>query len=157
MKILFSGEGGQGVQVMAEILARAAFNEGKHCLYIPNFGVEQRGGVSLAFVTIDNQPVVYPKFEIADFCAILSNRCCPRVNCHICKDTLVIRGPAVTDGIKTNLSPKVWNILILGKINKLAKVVKTDSLIRAMDERFSAQFKKNPKLRELDIEALKND
>lgn len=156
MKILFSGEGGQGVQVMAEILARAAFSEDKHSLYIPNFGVEQRGGVSLAFVTIDNQPVVYPKFETADFLAILSHRCRPRVNCHIGKNTRVVFGPAVTGGIKTNLPPKAWNILVLGKINRLAKLVKTTNLISAMDERFSVQFKKNPQLRKLDIKALKN-
>lgn len=156
MKILFSGEGGQGVQVMAEILARAAFSEGKHSLYIPNFGVEQRGGVSLAFITIDNQPVVYPKFEIADYVAILSNRCCPRINCHIGKNTRVVRGPAVTQGIKTNLPSRTWNILVLGKINQVAKLVKTESLIRAMDGRFSRQFKKNPELRKLDIKTLKN-
>ncbi|PIU02197.1 ketoisovalerate oxidoreductase, partial [Candidatus Shapirobacteria bacterium CG09_land_8_20_14_0_10_49_15] len=56
MKIIFAGEGGQGVQVIAEILAKAAFWDGQPSLYIPNFGVEQRGGVSLAFVVIDQTP-----------------------------------------------------------------------------------------------------
>jgi 2-oxoglutarate ferredoxin oxidoreductase subunit gamma len=50
IKIALAGEGGQGVQSIAEILAEAANEGGKNALYIPNFGVEQRGGVSIAFV-----------------------------------------------------------------------------------------------------------
>lgn len=43
-KIALAGEGGQGVQSVAMILTEAAALEGKEILYIPNFGVEQRGG-----------------------------------------------------------------------------------------------------------------
>jgi 2-oxoglutarate ferredoxin oxidoreductase subunit gamma len=42
IKILLAGEGGQGVQAIAEILSRAAFLENKKALYIPNFGVEHQ-------------------------------------------------------------------------------------------------------------------
>ena len=42
VKIALAGEGGQGVQSIAEILAEAANEQGKQALYIPNFGVEQR-------------------------------------------------------------------------------------------------------------------
>ena len=74
LNILIVGEGGQGVQKIAEILARAAFNTNFIATYIPNFTVQQRGGVSIAFVRISQNAIVYPKFEKADLVIILSNR-----------------------------------------------------------------------------------
>lgn len=62
-KVAIAGEGGQGVQSIAEILAEAANEEGKNALYIPNFGVEQRGGVSIAFVQVSDGDIGAPKFR----------------------------------------------------------------------------------------------
>ena len=62
IKIALAGEGGQGVQVIANILAEAANAEGKEAIYIPNFGVEQRG-VSIAYVQIDDKRIGSPKFS----------------------------------------------------------------------------------------------
>lgn len=155
-KILLAGEGGQGVQVIAEIIARAAFIEGKHSTYIPNFGVEQRGGVSLAFVIVDNKPVFYPKFEIADVVAILSNRSIERVQKHIGPKTEKILGPAVDGGLKSDLPNKTWNILVMGKIIKITKAIATETVVKLMDEKFKKQFDRNPQLRELDMKAIKN-
>ncbi len=168
LKILLAGEGGQGVQASAEILARAAFLEGEKSLYIPNFGVEQRGGVSVAFVTIDEKPVVYPKFAKADVLALLSARSWERVKNYVGKETKIIIGPAIKredlpeapDVFQLkgeNLPPKVWNVLVLGKINQLGKVVSQESLVKALDQRFAKQFEKNPELRNLDLEALKDE
>jgi len=157
IKVLFAGEGGQGVQVIAEILAQAAFLEGKAASYIPNFGVEQRGGASLAFVIVDDKPIVYPKFEKADILVILSNRSRERVNEYADSKTKIIKGPAVEEGIKTKLPPQVWNIVVLGEINRIGKLVKRESLIKAMDERFARQFKRKLELRKLDLSALNNE
>lgn len=156
MKILFAGEGGQGVQAIAEILTKAALDEGKHASYIPNFGVEQRGGISLAFVFVNSKPVVYPKFEKADVLAVLSERAWKRVEQYIDQKTKTIRGPAMKNGIQSSLPPKVWNIVVLGEINQASKIVKEESLVKAMEERFSRQFQKDPELRKLDMEALKS-
>lgn len=154
MKVLFAGEGGQGVQVIAEILAQAAIKQGKKATYIPNFGVEQRGGVSLAFVVIDDQPVVYPKFEKADILAVLSDRSWERVESYIDSKTKIIKGPAMEDGLQSKLPPRAWNIVVLGKVNRQGKVVDQQFLIKAMEERFAKQFEKNPELRKLDQQAL---
>lgn len=153
IKILIAGEGGQGVQSIAEILARAAFAENKKALYIPNFGVEQRGGVSLAFVIIDNQEVVYPKFEKADILAILTERALKRVESYIDQQTKVIQGPAISKKDK-GLPAKTWNVLVLGQINKEGKIVRQEILRKALEERFSKQFLQNPELKKIDLEAL---
>lgn len=63
VKIVLAGEGGQGVQSVAQILTDAAALEGKEILYIPNFGVEQRGGVSIAYVQIGDERIGAPKFK----------------------------------------------------------------------------------------------
>ena len=154
MKILFAGEGGQGVQAIAQILTKAGFKEGQSVSYIPNFGVEQRGGASLAFVTIQSRPVVYPKFDQADVLAILSGRSKKRVKDHIGPNTKVILGPAVKNGKKSKLPPRTWNVVVLGEINRQGKIVKKESLVKAMEEKFARQFQKNPELRKLDLEAL---
>lgn len=73
-KIAAAGEGGQGVQALAETLALAAYRAGLKSLYIPNFGIEQRGGVSLAFVQISPESIGSPKFLQADLVAALSPR-----------------------------------------------------------------------------------
>lgn len=152
LKILFAGEGGQGVQVAAQILAQAAFKEGKKVSYIPNFGVEQRGGFSLAFLIIDERPIAYPKFAIADIAAVFSKDSLKRVKEHLGKKTKIILGPGVKE--KTELTPRVWNTAILGKVNRAGGIVKEESLIAAMDERWQKQFEKNSDLRKLNLEAL---
>jgi 2-oxoglutarate ferredoxin oxidoreductase subunit gamma len=154
MKILIAGEGGQGIQVIAEILAKAVFMENKSVLYIPNFGVEQRGGVSLAFLVVEQKPVVYPKFLKADILALFSERSRKRVKDHLDKKTRLILGPGLKGGLKTDLPTRAWNILVLGKINRLAKIVQSQTLIRAMEERFSQQYLKHPELREINRKAL---
>jgi 2-oxoglutarate ferredoxin oxidoreductase subunit gamma len=166
-KILMAGEGGQGVQVTAEILAKAAFKQGLYASYIPNFGVEQRGGVSLAFVVIDSQPIVYPKFQEADLLAIFSDRSISRAKDHYGPKTKIILGPAVT--AKEPSGPNVsrlngqkiptrsWNMMVMGKINQLGQLVKNESLFKVMDKRFQRYYQKNPKLKETNQKAVANE
>jgi 2-oxoglutarate ferredoxin oxidoreductase subunit gamma len=90
IKIALAGEGGQGVQSIAEILAEAANEGGKNALYIPNFGVEQRGGVSIAYVQISDGQIGAPKFQKADILIPLSPRAIRRTKMHAGRDTVYI-------------------------------------------------------------------
>ncbi len=89
-RIVVAGEGGQGVQLIGEILAESAYQAGMEALYIPNFGVEQRGGVSIAMVQISHQAIAAPKFEKADILAPLSQRAIERTKGYISNDTIYI-------------------------------------------------------------------
>lgn len=89
-RIALAGEGGQGIQVVGEILAEAAYMAGKESIYIPNFGVEQRGGVSIAFVQISDRPIGSPKFAEADILVPLSKRAIARTKQYIQPQTLYI-------------------------------------------------------------------
>jgi len=83
VKIALAGEGGQGVQSVAQIMVDAANDEGKEALYIPNFGVEQRGGVSIAFCQISDERIGAPKFVTGDIVIALSGRAVVRTQQYV--------------------------------------------------------------------------
>ncbi len=163
MKILLAGEGGQGVQIVGQLLTQACFLEKKPSLYIPNFGVEQRGGVSLSFV-VEGEDASYPQFEKADLLVIFCDRAYERVIKHLGPETKIITGPAVTPGLvkkatpvsAANFAPQLHNIIILGKILKMTQLADLNTIKKAMDERLGHHFKKNPALRDLDFRALES-
>lgn len=56
-EIRFHGRGGQGAVTAANILATAAFKEGKHVQAFPMFGTERRGAPVAAFVRMGDEPI----------------------------------------------------------------------------------------------------
>jgi pyruvate ferredoxin oxidoreductase gamma subunit/2-oxoisovalerate ferredoxin oxidoreductase gamma subunit len=56
-EVRFHGRGGQGAVTAANILAAAAFKEGKKVQAFPMFGVERRGAPVMAFLRIDDKPI----------------------------------------------------------------------------------------------------
>src|SRR5581483_10456113 len=55
--VRFHGRGGQGVVTAAELLAAAAFNEGRHAQAFPSFGSERMGAPVMSFCRIDDKPI----------------------------------------------------------------------------------------------------
>ena len=223
-KIALAGEGGQGVQSIAEILAEAANEMGKNALYIPNFGVEQLGGVSIAFVQISDGQIGAPKFLEADILIPLSPRAVKRTKMHAGSHTVYIYdnsliaegevndnivgmqyfdvtppcptadgpnkdlqqdmiagepktcsftkpGPGVdpddlpsnvkkivaipaNDIAKSELHPRVFNIIILGAVIAATEVLPLSSIKAALDTKLGDKFRENPKLREMNFAAL---
>ncbi len=58
IEIRIHGRGGQGAVIASQILAEAAFREGKHVQAFPSFGSERRGAPVAAFVRLDTEPVL---------------------------------------------------------------------------------------------------
>lgn len=56
-EIRIHGRGGQGSVTAAELLAVAAFEDGKFSQAFPAFGVERRGAPVTAFTRISDQPI----------------------------------------------------------------------------------------------------
>lgn len=165
LKILIAGEGGQGVQTVAEVLARAAFYENFYVSYIPNFGVEQRGGVSLAFVVIDKEKSpVFPKFDKADIIVVLCQRAIPRIKQYVGEKTIFIYEKTMVKtnkGIKVNLieiaqeklSLRVFNMLVLGLLLNFVQI-SLSSIKKALIEVLGEKFKKDKNLKELNLRAI---
>lgn len=173
IKIALAGEGGQGVQSIAEILAEAAYNENKQTIYIPNFGLEQRGGVSIAFIQVSDKRIGAPKFNKADVVIALSERAVGRTTGYSDPNTLfvydcgfkvdeaelpreakkIIGIPAI-DTANNELHPRVFNIIIMGAVIGLTNVVKFETAKEALEHKLAYKFEKNPDLRELNFKAL---
>ncbi len=57
LQVRFHGRGGQGVVTAAELLASAAFSEGRHAQAFPSFGSERMGAPVMSFCRIDDKPI----------------------------------------------------------------------------------------------------
>ncbi|MFH0857534.1 MAG: 2-oxoacid:acceptor oxidoreductase family protein [Candidatus Magasanikbacteria bacterium] len=89
--ILLAGDGGQGIQTIGDILAKAMIQNGHNVTLIPNYGLEQRGGVSLVFIKVSDEEIVYPKFSFADILLVLSEQAEERTIMYRGENTEVIK------------------------------------------------------------------
>ena len=55
--VLFTGVGGQGVQICSKTLATAANDEDRYCMLIARYGWGMRGGMTNAEVTVGDAPL----------------------------------------------------------------------------------------------------
>jgi len=175
LKILIAGEGGQGVQTIAKILLKAGYEKGFKVSYIPNYGVEQRGGVSIAFLLIQKKPVIYPKFQKGDIVVILSERSLYRCWRYIDKETILIYNssyiskkvcylqkprtknliPIDADNLANNKlkEPRAFNMIVLGAL--LSKLpITLGEMKKTLKKVLGYKYKKNPKLEEKNNQAL---
>lgn len=172
-KIALAGEGGQGVQSVAEILAEAANQEGREAIYIPNFGVEQRGGVSIAFVQISDETIGSPKFKTADIVIALSGRAIIRTQQYVDENTVFVYDSAIEIAqehlpknakrvlsipalsvAQNELNPRVFNVIILGAVIEATKVVTMDQAKQAIEAKLGHKFAQKPQLRDLNYRAM---
>lgn len=173
VRIALAGEGGQGVQAIAEIMAEAAYENNQQALYIPNFGLEQRGGVSIAFIQFSDRRIGAPKFQKADIVVALSERAVARTKDYSGPETLfvydssfniapedfpkvarkIIGIPAI-DTSNEVLHPRVFNIIIMGAVIGMSHVVSFEDAKKALEHKLGYKFVQDPKLRELNYRAL---
>lgn len=171
-RILIAGEGGQGVQTMAHVLATAAFNAGLNVAFMPNYGVEQRGGVSLAFVQLGTGVIGFPKFSTADIIVNMRARAITRVDEYIGADTLYIYDSDLVTGLEVahvsaeklaipatstateRLTPKVFNMVMLGALVSEIGILKMKLLETALEEGLADKYAKKPQLRNFNKKAL---
>lgn len=172
VRVVLAGEGGQGVQSVAEIMAEAAYEEGKQAIYIPNFGLEQRGGVSIAFLQVSDHRIGAPKFNKADVIAALSQRAIARTRMYSGPDTIfmydssfevkeedmptqykmILDIPAVEKS--KELNTRVFNVIIMGAVMELTDMIPVAATRAALEKKLGYKFEKNPELREMNYRAM---
>ena len=157
-EIRFHGRGGQGAVTAANILAVAAFREGKDVQAFPIFGVERRGAPVAAFLRMDENPIdiktqIYEPdavvvldptlLEVVDVTSglkeggpiIINSAKDPSDFCFAngrvaCVDATKI---AVSNGLGTETNPIV-NTAILGAVSKALGNVGMEAIHAAIDE-----------------------
>jgi len=171
-RILIAGEGGQGIQTIGHVLTRAAFEAGLQVAYMPNYGVEQRGGVSLAFIQIGAGVIGFPKFSTADIIINLRARAIPRIDEYVGEKTLYIYDSDLITGKELShvaaeklaipatsratekLSAKVANMIMLGALVVELETVSVKSLEAALEIDLADKYAKKPQLRNFNKKAL---
>lgn len=171
-KIVISGEGGQGVQSIAKIVAYAAFEQGRKAVYVPYFSTEKRGGVTEAFAQIGDTVPGYPKFAKADLWVALSQRAVDRIYEFLQKDTIVIVNSTLVKDLSTLASwnpiaieagriakeefkkPRVFNMVIMGAMVKRIPGLDRGRFQEALEKTFKSKYEHDPSLRELNARAF---
>jgi 2-oxoglutarate ferredoxin oxidoreductase subunit gamma len=172
MNILIAGEGGQGIQTIAESLAFAANLANLRSSYLPQFGVEQRGTPSVAFVQIDNEPFTNLKFKTADLVVVLRERAIKSVSDYINPHTTIVfdsstidykklpkfhkelKGIPATAIANEKYISKVFNVIVLGAISTLVYKIDKKYLWQALEKYLGKKFISDKKIRELNMKAL---
>jgi len=171
-RILIAGEGGQGIQTLAHVLATAAFEAGLHVAYMPNYGVEQRGGVSLAFIQLGTGVIGFPKFSTADVIVNMRARAIERIDEYVGKNTLyiydsdLIKGSEIghvaaeklaipaTSTATDKLTPKVFNMILLGALVSELDVMNSKFIDQALEGELADKYAKKPQLRNFNKKAI---
>ncbi len=160
-QIRVHGRGGQGAVTCAELLANAAFKDGKQCQAFPFFGVERRGAPVTAFCRIDDKEIrTHEQVYEPDYVMVLDSSLLENVNVAEGlgnKGIIVINTSEDTKNLKIKTSATVKTIDVtkialeaigkpfvnapmLGAFVAATGLVSIDSLLKAVEENFTGEI-----------------
>ncbi len=177
-EIRIHGRGGQGVVTAAEILANAAFLDGKFSQGFPTFGSERMGAPVYAFVRIDDKKIrIHSKVYEPDYIIVqdptligatdvgagLSEKGIALINSEkepnqtgLNTKAKVITIPAVKIALEVMGKP-IPNTALLGAFVAAADIVSLNALKEAIKKRFPGEMgEKNALTAERAYEFIKN-
>lgn len=147
-EIRLSGSGGQGLLLGGIILAEAAINEGMNAVQTQSYGPEARGGASKSEVIISETDIDFPKVRSCDILLALTQKAYEQYGEGLKDDGVLIIDNSINveKGLKSKVvkipiqdtaakelgKPMVINIVALGAITAITKVVDRESLEKAV-------------------------
>ena len=150
-EVRLSGSGGQGLLLAGIILAEGAINDGKNSVQTQSYGPEARGGASKSEVIISSEAIDFPKVRNCDILLALTQKSYDQYSVGLKDDGILIIDSSVSIKEKGNKKvysvpildtaakelgkPMVTNIVALGAIVEITKVISKDSLEKAVLER----------------------
>jgi pyruvate ferredoxin oxidoreductase gamma subunit len=156
-QIRIHGRGGQGVVTAAELIALAAFFEGRQSQAFPSFGVERTGAPIQSFARISDKPIITREQIYAPSILIVQDSTLLEtvdVFSGTTKNTIVIinseknKWPKLNSRFKklyftpaTEIALEIFgknivNTVILGSFAKHTNLVSLDSLKKAITQKF---------------------
>jgi len=173
IEIRFHGRGGQGSVTAAEILAKAAFEDGKYSQAFPFFGVERRGAPVMAFTRIDDKQIdVRYQIYNPDYVLVLDDGLMDVVDVYSGlkengyvlinttkkelaskKDVTMIDATGIA---LENLGVNIVNTIMLGSFAKKSGVISINSLLKVIGDTFSGRIgEKNIKATHIAYDQIK--
>ncbi len=165
--IIYGGTGGQGIVLAGYITGKAAaVHENLHSVFIPSYGAEARGGKARSCIAISNEKIDYPYVWNADIMMIMSQQAYDAYISMLKKNGILIVDEDLVkldDRAKhakvykipaTRIAERlghriVANIVMLGFIVGITKIVSFDSMKKSVEESVPKRFL------ELNLKALK--
>jgi pyruvate ferredoxin oxidoreductase gamma subunit len=165
-QVRIHGRGGQGVVTAAEMLSVAAFDEGRHAQAFPSFGSERTGAPVVAFCRIDDkeirlrEPIMAPDALIIQDPTLLHQVDCFAglkpdgyilINTNKSFEQLgladLVRNRraerlcivSATDLALKHVGRPVPNVPLLGGFAAMSGLIRLESVIKAINERFSGK------------------
>ncbi len=147
---MISGSGGQGVILAGRILAEAAaLYDGKEAVMAQSYGPEARGGASRAEIVISEQRIHYPKVISVDILLAMTQEAMNKYGTMLSPHGLLIVDETYVKEIPSNFkhvfkapfsfqamkllgAPIVTNIIALGALASITRVISRDALIRTV-------------------------
>ena len=140
-KIILSGDGGQGIQTLSYLICNTAFKNNLEVSHIPNYGLEQKGGVSMAYIKISDEKINYPKFSKPDFLLVMSDQARERTADYNQHGVEVIDIKDYIDFFKeNNVEPHSRNVFFLSKISSMLEekgIIKKQEIFEALEQKLS--------------------
>jgi pyruvate ferredoxin oxidoreductase gamma subunit len=151
IQVVFQGLGGQGAKSAAEILAEAAFLEGKEIQAFPEFGPERRGSPIKAYVRIadkkitTHEPIVKPDYTvIIDSSLAVKERMAGVCIINSAEPSESIRKQTGYKGeihiLDANKIIAFANLPMLAAFVKVSKAVKLESVIKRTENLFGEKM-----------------
>ena len=149
-ELVLSGIGGQGIQLAAQVVARAAIAEGKQVQLFGSYGGMMRGGNTEATIVVGDEPVEAPPTISSTWSAILMHHdyveptlSLLRPGTIVLRNSTVYEGDVDVEGIElldvpaTELAVGVGNIMtasmvMTGAYAKRTGLISLDSLKEAV-------------------------
>ena len=148
-EIIISGFGGQGVLSMGKILAYSGLMEDKEVTWMPAYGPEQRGGTANVTVIVSDERISSPILSKYDIAIVLNQPSLEKfepklkpggiliydgfgiINPPTRKDITVYRIDAMDKAAEMK-NGKVFNMIVLGGLLKVAPVVSSKGVEKAL-------------------------
>ena len=148
-EIIISGFGGQGVLSMGKILAYSGLMEDKEVTWMPAYGPEQRGGTANVTVIVSDERISSPILSKYDIAIVLNQPSLEKfepklkpggiliydgygiINPPTRKDITVYRIDAMDKAAEMK-NGKVFNMIVLGGLLKVAPVVSSRGVEKAL-------------------------
>ena len=148
-EIIISGFGVQSVLSMEKLLAYSGLLEDKEVTWMPAYGPEQRGGTANVTVIISDERISSPILSKFDIAIVLNQPSMDKfvskvkpggiliydgfgiINPPERKDITVYRIDAMDKAAEMK-NAKVFNMIVLGGLLKVCKIVSTDGLNKAL-------------------------
>ena len=148
-EIIISGFGGQGVLSMGKILAYSGLMDDKEVTWMPAYGPEQRGGTANVTVIVSDEKISSPILSKFDIAIVLNQPSLEKfepklkpggiliydgygiINPPTRKDITIYRIDAMDKAAEMK-NGKVFNMIVLGGLLKVAPVVSTGGVEKAL-------------------------